>query len=110
MKLNKRFIAILAAAVLMLLCAVPVFAEAAASSSDIVEDVLLIAPAPSASDVSATDVSAADVAVEALGADAPANVGTSFMVMGYGMLGIFIAIFAIILTVVGLGKIFPAKK
>ncbi len=34
----------------------------------------------------------------------------SLPMMGYGMLGIFIAIFAIILTVVGLGKIFPAKK
>ena len=34
----------------------------------------------------------------------------SLPMMGYGMLGIFIAIFAIILTVAGLGKIFPAKK
>ena len=30
--------------------------------------------------------------------------------MGYGMLGIFIAVAVIILTVVVLGKIFPVKK
>ena len=30
--------------------------------------------------------------------------------MGYGMLGIFIAVAVIILAVIILGKIFPAKK
>ena len=78
MKLNKRFIAVLAAAVLMIMCAVPVFAEAA-SAADAPADVLLIAPAPASdSDI----VSAADLIEAVSGKDAPANVGTSFMVMG----------------------------
>lgn len=34
----------------------------------------------------------------------------SLPMMGYGMLGIFIAIFAIIVTVLVLGKLFPVKK
>ena len=34
----------------------------------------------------------------------------SLPMMGYGMLGIFIAVAAIILTVVVLGKMFPGKK
>ena len=34
----------------------------------------------------------------------------SLPMMGYGMLGIFIAVAVIILTVVVLGKIFPVKK
>ena len=34
----------------------------------------------------------------------------SLAMMGYGMLGIFIAVAVIILTVVVLGKIFPVKK
>ena len=34
----------------------------------------------------------------------------SLHMMGYGMLGIFIAVAVIILAVIILGKIFPAKK
>lgn len=34
----------------------------------------------------------------------------SLPMMGYGMLGIFIAVAVIILAVMILGKIFPAKK
>ena len=34
----------------------------------------------------------------------------SLPMMGYGMLGIFISVAVIILTVVSLGKIFPVKK
>ncbi|HAG57554.1 MAG: oxaloacetate decarboxylase [Oscillospiraceae bacterium] len=34
----------------------------------------------------------------------------SLPMMGYGMLGIFIAVAVIILAVIILGKIFPAKK
>ncbi len=103
MKLNKRFFAVLAAAVLMLLCAVPVFAEAVSEA-----DVLLIAPAPSSSDV----VSADDVvsAAEALGADAPADVATSFMVMGYGMLGIFIVMIIIMLLIFVLNAVTKPRK
>ena len=108
MKLNKRFFAVLAAAVLMLLCAVPVFAEAAVSESEIPEGTLLIAPAPSSSDV----VSADDVvtAVESLGADAPADVATSFMVMGYGMLGIFIVMIIIMVVIFLLNALTKPRK
>ncbi len=99
MKLNKRFFAILMAAVMMLICAVPVFAESAVSDADI----LLIAPAPSATD-------AVVETVEALGADAPANVATSFTVMGYGMLGIFIVMIIIMLVILLLNVTTKPRK
>ena len=108
MKLNKRIIAVLAAAVLMILCAVPVFAEAV-SETDVPADVLLIAPAPT----SDTDVvTASDIVetVEALGADAPADVATSFMVMGYGMLGIFIVMIIIMLVILLLNVVTKPRK
>lgn len=107
--LNKRFFAVLMAAVLMLVCAVPVFAEAASGA-----DVLLIAPAPSSSDaVSASDVasasdvlsgtdvtSAADV-IEETGSklNQIADVGESFKLMGYGMMGIFIVMIIIMVVI-----------
>jgi|GEM_PF-1659857 len=105
MKLNKRFFAVLMAAVMMLVCAVPVFAESAVSDADAA---VLIAPAPSSSDA----VSSADVAqnVEALGANAPADVGTSFMVMGYGMLGIFVVMIIIMLVILLLNVITKPRK
>ena len=105
MKLNKRFIAVLAAAVLMLVCAMPVFAEAVSET-----DVLLIAPAPT----SDTDVVIEDaeivMAVESLGADAPADVSTSFMVMGYGMLGIFVVMIIIMVVILLLNVVTKPRK
>ncbi len=96
MKLNKKFFAVLAAAFLMLMCAVPVFAESASATDDAPADVLLIAPAPASNgDV----VTATDIIEELAGKDAPANVGTSFMIMGYGMLGIFVVMIIIMLVI-----------
>jgi len=71
MKLNKRFFAVLMAAIMMLVCAVPVFAE---------------------------------------GANAPANVATSFTVMGYGMLGIFIVMIIIMLVILLLNVATKPRK
>ena len=100
--LNKRFFAVLMAAVLMLVCAVPVFAEAADGA-----DVLLIAPAPSSSDVSGADVisaaditSAADVIEEAGSKlNQIADVNESFKLMGFGMMGIFVVMIIIMLVI-----------
>ncbi len=107
MKLNKRIFAVIMAAVMMLVCAVPAFAEGAVSEGDAA---LLIAPAASASDlentVSITDVIAAAPA----GADAPASVSTSFMVMGYGMLGIFVVMIIIMLVILLLNVATKPRK
>ena len=109
MKLNKRFIAVLAAAVLMLMCAMPVFAEAV-SASDAPADVLLIAPSPASDgDIAAATDTVTEI-VEAVGKDAPANVGTSFMIMGYGMLGIFIVMIIIMLVILLLNVATKPRK
>ncbi len=109
MKLSKRIIAVLAAAVLMLMCAVPVFAESV-SDADAPVDVLLIAPASNGDVASAADIvtSVADIAPQ--GADAPANVGISFTVMGYGMLGIFIVMIIIMLVIILLNALTKPRK
>lgn len=104
MKLNKRFFAVLATAVLMLVCAMPVFAEAVSET-----DVLLIAPAPT-SDIDVVTASDVVEAVESLGADAPADVSTSFMVMGYGMLGIFVVMTIIMVVILLLNVLTKPRK
>ena len=103
MKLNKRFFAILMSAVLMLVCAVPAFAEAASSS-----DILLIAPAP-ASDA---DIASASDIIEEAGSklNQIADINESFKLMGYGMLGIFVVMIIIMIVIFVLNFVTRPRK
>jgi len=101
MKLNKRFFAVLMAAVMALVFAVPVFAESISGS-----DILLIAPAPEA------DSPAVEAAGEGpmIDPSVDANLGDSFTLMGYGMLGIFIVMIIIMIVILVLNVATKPRK
>ncbi|MBE6759506.1 MAG: hypothetical protein E7554_05375 [Ruminococcaceae bacterium] len=80
MKSYKKFFAVLVAAALMIVCALPVFAESAASADAIHNS------------------------------DYSAMRAQSFEIMGKGMLGIFIVMFIILLVIVLLNVITKPRK